>query len=258
MLNQYACSTRGSTARAHGCFVRACLCHCCGHPWCYPGSRPDRILRLRLCWPTSVPQVTPRPPMLCKVKLSLSSDRFRICDKRTHFAGTDGVIGLIPAGDSGVDSDTFRYLPQADSHEETWACCRTTSMRCFCSACTLTFVIQLTDAFALSVIYRRYFLECPEGDESPFAEPITTALTQLPSPEDQAAIVSSSRNDSAIFEPASPDSPLNSVGVTHREDLWRGRSQPQLRQGHPQQRLDRCLPRRRRGTWQCLGRRSAI
>lgn len=104
------CSTRESTAHAHGCSVRACLCHCCGHPWCYPGPRPDRILPLRLCWPTSAPQVS-RPPPHASQSQTFALEGPVLDSDNTHFAGTDGVIGLIPAGDSGVDSDTFRYRP---------------------------------------------------------------------------------------------------------------------------------------------------
>ena len=44
-------------------------------------------------------------------------------------------------------------------------------------------------AFARLIVHR-YFLDCPEGEDSPFAEPITTALAQLPSSEDQESIVS--------------------------------------------------------------------
>jgi hypothetical protein len=66
--------------------------------------------------------------------------------------------------------------------------------------------------FRLSIEHR-YFLECPEGEESPFAEPITTALAQLPSPEDQATIVSSLRN---FLPPSNLSTPtvVDFVGAT--------------------------------------------
>ena len=85
--------------------------------------------------------------------------------------------------------------------------------------CKMAFAIEPNDEvrFWLS-IERRYFLECPEGVESPFAQPINTTLEQLPSPEDQAAIVSSPRN----FLP-SLTLPLSEVAVKFsRSDTLRG------------------------------------